>query len=116
LIPGILGSYHVPGVFRPGAAISAIGWGTAAEPGYGHLRVYVINDQIELIESAWEQGWNDGAVFVRGTATDSALVAVQWDNGISIRVYFQRAQDVVESAFEGGHWNGFVGNPIPTYH
>jgi hypothetical protein len=107
--------------FLPGSKhkilLPIIGWGTAAEPGFGHLRVvYVIDDKNGVIESAWEKGWNDGTVIVKGTAIDSALAAIQWDNGNSIRVYFQRAQDVVESAFDSCRWNGFVSNPIPIYH
>jgi hypothetical protein len=116
LIPDIPGGYKVPGVFRPGASISAVGWGSASAPGIGHLRVYVVNENNEVIESAWEQGWNNGNVIVKGTATDSAVSAIQWDSGKQIRVYFQRGLALFESAFDNGHWNGFVGNPIPIYH
>jgi hypothetical protein len=112
---GTISGWLLPGS-KHKILLPIIGWGTAAEPGFGHLRVYVIDDKNKVIKSAWEKGWNDGTVIVKGMAFDSALAAIQWDNGNSIRVYFQRAQDMVESAFDSGHWNGFVGNPIPIYH
>ena len=68
----ILGTHQVPGVFRPGASISAIGWGAASELGVVHLRVYIINERNEVIESAWEQAWNvwnNGTLIAKGTAT-----------------------------------------------
>jgi hypothetical protein len=110
--------YKVPGVFRPGAPISAVAWGKpATETGHEHLRVYVINETNEVIESAYwhDPGWNDGVVIAKGTSTDSGVSAIQWDNGQHIRVYFQRGLAIVESAFEGGRWNGLQGNPIPIY-
>jgi len=68
-----------------------------------------------VIESAWEQGWNNGAVVVKGTATDSAVTAIEWDSGKQIRVYFQRGLVLLETAYNNGQWNGFQGNPIPIY-
>ena len=95
-----------PWRFPPGASISAVAWGAAAAPNVNHLRVYIVNENNEVIESAWEQGWNNGGVIVKGTSTDSAVTAIQWDSGRQIRVYFQRGLAVFESAFDNGHWNG----------
>jgi len=115
--PWVQGGYRVPGVFRPGASISAVGWGSASEPRVAHLLVYVINEKNEVVESAFEQGWNNGNLIAKGTATDSAVSAIQWDGGgRQIRVYFQRGLTLLESAFDGGHWNGLQGNAIPIYH
>ena len=71
-----------------------------------------------MIESAWEQGWNNGTLIARGTATDSAVSAIQWDGGgrpRQIRVYFQRGLALLESAHNGSQWNGLQGNAIPIY-
>jgi hypothetical protein len=95
---------------------SAVAWGAASAPNVAHIRVYVVNETNEVVESAWEQGWNNGNVIVKGTGTDSAVTTIQWDSGKQIRFYFQRNLSVFESAFDNGHWNGIVGNPIPIYH
>ena len=81
------GEFKASGTFRPGAAISAVIIGNQK------IRVYAVNDENELVETAWnEHAWGPTTALTK-TATDSGLAAIQFQKEgggpVNIKVFFQ---------------------------
>ena len=81
------GGFKASGTFRPGAAISTVIIGNQK------IRVYAVNDDNELVETAFNaNGWGPTTALTK-TATDSRLAAIhfQKEGGgpVNINVFFQ---------------------------
>jgi hypothetical protein len=81
------GAFKASGTFRPGAAISAVIIGNQ------QIRVYAINDNNELVETAWNETVWEPTTALTKTASDSRLAAIQFQNEgggpVNINVFFQ---------------------------
>ena len=80
------GAFKASGTYRPGASISAIIIGD------GQIRVYAVNDDNELVETAYSsEAWGPTNALTK-TATDSGLAAIHFvkEGGeLNINVFFQ---------------------------
>jgi hypothetical protein len=80
------GGFKASGAFRPGAAISAV------IIGIHKIRVYAINGNNELVETAWNGSWGPTTALTR-TATDSRLAAIRFQKEgggpVNINLFFQ---------------------------
>ena len=82
-----IGGFKASGTFRPGAAISAVIIGNHK------IRVYAINSNNELVETAWNESRWEPTTAITKTATNSRLSAIQFQKEgggpVNINVFFQ---------------------------
>ncbi|KAL7270489.1 hypothetical protein RUND412_006804 [Rhizina undulata] len=103
----IAGGYSPTGNFRPGASISAVAWG------HTEIRVFAVNKDNQLIETAFQGNRWTGTKALTATVTDSGVAAIQWPN-VQIRVYHQRiAENLKELCWDGSQW--VSGADVPQY-
>ncbi|KAL7265850.1 hypothetical protein RUND412_011622 [Rhizina undulata] len=101
------GGYNPTGTFRPGASISAVAWGST------EIRVFAVNEDNELLQTAYQGNKWTGTVTLTTTVTDSGVAAIQWPN-VQIRVYHQRtAINLKEWSWNGSAW--VSGADVPLY-
>jgi hypothetical protein len=99
------GAFRASGTFRPGAAISAVILGDLL------IRVYAVNDDNDLVETAYNvTAWGQTIALTK-TATDSGLAAIQFEKErggpLNINVFFQPiAHDYVPQrwVWDGTKW------------
>ena len=105
----------MPGDFNPGKApshtpITALGWYDTSIK----IRVYWEDLERNLLSSNWVGGWSSVAK-VAGPLVGTEVSGVQWNNGVSVRVYSEgNADDVVEECTDSNEGSWYTGQGVAT--
>ena len=103
------------GQFNPGKApshtpITALAWYDTSVK----IRVFWEDIERNLLTTNWVGGWSTAAKAI-GPLVGTYVSAVQWNNGVSVRIYSEgRIDDVVEECTDSSEGSWYTGQGVAT--
>ena len=105
----------MPGQFNPGKApshtpITALAWVDSSIK----IRVFWQDISRNLLTSNWNNGWSSPTKVI-GPLVGTYVSAVQWNNGVSVRIYSEGSgDDVVEACTDSNESSWYTGQGVAT--